>query len=221
MQLGRLRLADPVTTNRHTKRSLLQLHVLFLGLVVEPYRNCLIEIGRFRLSGTPMVLDGLNALRHVEDQCVLAARQSARVASLLQTNNLIRSHCWVSIYASFTGCAVLLFRASQQLLELCGEGASRELSYAASHLAVLSFCSYDNIMARKLYEQLQIVFNDVREIVVLPVYRTMCEMHIAIKDVALVPLSHYNAVVGAGEVSKIILNVARRTMGILQGSLSI
>jgi hypothetical protein len=85
----------------HTKRSLLQLHILFLGLFVEPYRDSLVDLGRFRLSSTSIVPDDLDALKHVEEKCVLAARQSARVASLLQTNNLIRSHCWVSVYVNF------------------------------------------------------------------------------------------------------------------------
>jgi hypothetical protein len=98
MQLSRLSLADPLGTKPHTKRSILQLHVLFLGLFIEPYRNCLVDLARFRLSNNLIVPEDLNALKHVEEQCVLAARQSARVASLLQTDDLIRSHCWVSMY---------------------------------------------------------------------------------------------------------------------------
>jgi hypothetical protein len=97
-QLSRLSLADPFTMRWHTKRSLLQLHILFLGLFIEPYRDSLVDLGRLRLSSTSMDTDDLDALKHVEDQCVLAARQSARVASLLHTNNLIRSHCWISVY---------------------------------------------------------------------------------------------------------------------------
>jgi hypothetical protein len=98
MQLSHLSLADPFTIRWHTKRSLLQLHMLFLGLLIEPYRVCLLDLGKFRLSNTPMDSEDLDALKHVEEQCVLAARQSARVASLLQIDNLIRSHCWVSVY---------------------------------------------------------------------------------------------------------------------------
>jgi hypothetical protein len=74
-------------------------------------------------------------------------------------------------------------------------------------------------MARKLYVQLQIIFNDIRGIVTSPVYRTMCEMRIVVKDVALVPLSHYHAVVGAEEVSKTILDITRSSMGVFQGKL--
>jgi hypothetical protein len=98
MQLSQLSLANPLALNWHTKRSLLQLHILFLGLFVEPYRSCLVDIGRHRLYNTPIDSGNLSDLEHVEQQCILAARQSARVASLLQADNLIRSHCWVSVY---------------------------------------------------------------------------------------------------------------------------
>jgi hypothetical protein len=98
MQLSRLSLADPLSMNWHTKRSLLQLHILFLGLFIEPYRKCLVDLGKIRLSDTPSEPEDLESMKDIEEQCVLAARQSARVASLLQSDNLIRSHCWVSVY---------------------------------------------------------------------------------------------------------------------------
>jgi hypothetical protein len=125
-----------------------------------------------------------------------------------------------SSYTSFTGCSLLLFSASQRLLELSGEEASQELSYAASHLTILALCSCDNTMARRLYVQLQIIFNGIRGIVVSPVYRKMCEMRVVVKDIALVPLSHYHAVVGAEEVSKAIVDITRSSMGVLQEKIS-
>jgi hypothetical protein len=76
-------------------------------------------------------------------------------------------------------------------------------------------------MARRLYVQLQIIFNDIRGIVVSPIYRTMCEMRIVVKDIALVPLSHYHAVVGAEEVSKAIIDITRSSMGVLREKISL
>ena len=49
----------------------------------------------------------------------------------------------------------------------------------------------------------------------------MCEMRIVVKDVALVSISHYQAVVGAEEVSKTILDIARSSMGVLQEKISL
>jgi hypothetical protein len=121
-----------------------------------------------------------------------------------------------SSYTSFTGYAILLFSASQRLLQLSGEEAGQELSYAASHLTVLSLCSYDNAMARKLYIQLQIIYDDIREVVVSPIYRTMCELHVTIRGAVLVQLSHCYAVKGVEEASKTILDIARSSIGVLQ-----
>jgi hypothetical protein len=100
MQLSRLSLTSPFTTNLTTKRSLLQSHILFLGIFVEPYRKYLVDLGSFRLSNELVEFDGLEDLEHLEEQCILAARQSARVASLLQIDNLVRAHCWVSMCVS-------------------------------------------------------------------------------------------------------------------------
>jgi hypothetical protein len=123
-------------------------------------------------------------------------------------------------YTSFTGCAILLFSASQKLLQLSGEEASQELSYAASHLTVLSLCSYDNAMARKLYIQLQVIYNDIREVVASPVYRTMCELHVTVRGAVLVRPPHCYAVEGAEEASKTILDIARSSIGVLQEGIS-
>ncbi|KAF2876379.1 hypothetical protein BDV95DRAFT_602369 [Massariosphaeria phaeospora] len=220
MQLSRLSLADPLSLNWHTKRSLLQLHILFLGLFIEPYRNCLIDIAKFRLGDSPTEPEEMETLKNIEEQCVLAARQSARVAALLQSDNSIRSHCWVSLYTSFTGCALLLFSASQKLLGFYGEEIGQDLSYASSHLNVLSFCSYENLTARALYSTLLVIFNDIREIMVSPTYRTMRSLDVAVKEVALAPPSDLEAIEGAVETSKNMLDVARRVMCVLREKLS-
>ena len=105
MQLSRLSLADPLTIDWHSKRSLLQFHILFLGLFVEPYRKCLLDLAAFRLCSSSIRAEDLEALKTVEEQCVLAARQCARVVSLLQIDDSIRSRCWVSVYVnSNTNC---------------------------------------------------------------------------------------------------------------------
>jgi len=55
MRLSRINLAEPraggaAEGEGYTKRALLQLHTLFLGLFVEPFRTCLVEIGQARLG---------------------------------------------------------------------------------------------------------------------------------------------------------------------------
>jgi hypothetical protein len=137
MQLSRLSLADPLTIDWHSKRSLLQFHILFLGLFIEPYRKCLLDLAAFRLSSTSIRAEDLEALKTVEEQCVLAARQCARVVSLLQIDDSIRSHCWVSVYVnSNTNC----FTSSDARLVL-GIPASLVARYFCSALRK-SYSSY-------------------------------------------------------------------------------
>ena len=119
-------------------------------------------------------------------------------------------------YTSFTACSVLLLSASQKLLQLCGEEASQELSYAAPHLSALSFCGYDNPLARKLVGQLQIIFNDIRETTISSVYRELREKRVVIKDRALKPQFDYGAMEGAEEVSQAILDITKSCMDMLR-----
>jgi hypothetical protein len=100
IQLSRLSLADTKAMNWSSKRSLLPLHVLFLGIFTEPFKNCLVDLGRYRLSKVSVDPEDLKILKTVEEQSALAARQSSRVVSLLQIDDLLRSRCWVSVYVS-------------------------------------------------------------------------------------------------------------------------
>ena len=47
------------------------------------------------------------------------------------------------------------------------------------------------------------------------IYRIMCEMRSVVKDIALVLISYYLAIVGAEEVSKTILDIVKSSMGVL------
>jgi hypothetical protein len=97
MQLSRLNLEDPSADTGQARRALLQLHILFLGLFIEPFRSCLVDIGNVRLGEKISTPTDVETMEYVEKQSVLAARQSARVASILQINQLVRSHCWVAV----------------------------------------------------------------------------------------------------------------------------
>ncbi|KAF2673298.1 hypothetical protein BT63DRAFT_152889 [Microthyrium microscopicum] len=96
LRLNRLNEADAETISWHTKRSLLQLHVLFIGLFIEPYRAFLVDLGNSRLNDSSDHFED-PTLKNFEEQCVSAARQSARASAILQVKNLVRSRCWVSV----------------------------------------------------------------------------------------------------------------------------
>lgn len=121
---------------------------------------------------------------------------------------------------SFTGCSILLFSASQKLLLLANEEISRDLLYTSSHLNVLSFCSYNSDAAKRLYTTLQLIYNDIRDVVVSPTYHAMRELHLVIKDVTVLPSGYYDAVEGADRTSEAILDLAQRTMVILRDNIN-
>jgi hypothetical protein len=104
---------------------------------------------------------------------------------------------------------------------LAEEEISQDLSYASSHLNVLSLCSYNNRTTRTLFTTLQIIYNDIREVVFSPGYRAMRELHLVIRDVALVPPSYYSAVEGATEISENVLELAKRIIRLLQEGVNV
>jgi hypothetical protein len=124
-------------------------------------------------------------------------------------------------YTSFTGCTILLFSASQKLLELRGEDIGEDLLYVSSHLNVLSLCSHDNEMAKKLYTILQIIYNDIREVVLSPAYSAMRELRLVVKNPAVMPRSYYDGFEDAAEASSTILDLTRRVMDVLRDGLSV
>jgi hypothetical protein len=97
MQLSQLNLADPLAETGHTKRALLQLHILFLGLFIEPFRTCLVDIGNMRLGNLTASEQDRDVMEQIERQSIEAARQSSRIVGLLQINQLVRSQCWVVV----------------------------------------------------------------------------------------------------------------------------
>jgi hypothetical protein len=123
-------------------------------------------------------------------------------------------------YTSFTGCAVLLFSASQNLLQLTAEVVGQELSYASSHLNLLSYCSFDNALAKILYVKLQVIYNDIREALVSPAYREMCQTGTLVRDAALVPRSEFGSVEGTMDISRTMVDLNERILKVLCESLN-
>ncbi|CAI6237711.1 unnamed protein product [Periconia digitata] len=168
MQLSHICLDDPTVSDFQTKHMLLQFHILFLSLVIEPYRKCMRVLGKVRMGNIPIGTADLEALTSVEDYCVVSARQSARVASLVQFDNLVHAHSWTLLYACYVGCIILLHSAMQMLLQGNRDAVGLELAHASSHLGILSVCSYKNEVARRMYGRLQVIFNDAKDLLALP-----------------------------------------------------
>jgi hypothetical protein len=126
-----------------------------------------------------------------------------------------------SRYTSFTGCAILLFSASQNLLQLAAEDVGQDLSYASSHMNLLSYCSFDNAMARTLYVRLHIIYNDIREAMVSPAYRQMRETGTVVRDAVLLSPSELDSVVGEVDMSRTMVDLNERIVHVLCESLNL
>lgn len=113
-----------------------------------------------------------------------------------------------------------MFGASQKLWTLKGEEVGQDLAYAASHLNILSLCSSGNDIAQKLYTILQLLFNDTREVLASPVYHALRQVRPSIQSIALVSAANLEAVQGAADVCRTVLDLVRRTIGILEEALA-
>jgi hypothetical protein len=71
-------------------------------------------------------------------------------------------------------------------------------------------------MAKKLHSQLLIMFNDIREVIMSPVYRAMLERGVTTEDRAFGSFSQYDTAEGAEEISRAILEISRNSMAMLQ-----
>jgi hypothetical protein len=81
----------------HMKRSLLQMHFLFLVQLIEPRRDLLISLAESRLQRPGQHFGNEDDIED-ERQCISAAQQGARTVSILQFDNMIRPRCWVCVY---------------------------------------------------------------------------------------------------------------------------
>ena len=75
-------------------------------------------------------------------------------------------------------------------------------------------------MARTLFLRLHVIYNDIREAMVSPVYREMRDSRVILKDVDLVPSSYAESVVGAVTVRRTMLDLTERVLRVLVQSLN-
>lgn len=113
-----------------------------------------------------------------------------------------------------------MYSASQKLLSLLGEEVSQDLLYASSHLSILSFCGFNNPVAQNLFNQLQIFFNDIREIVVSKAYLQLRELHSNSGVMAVAPLLLYGAAEQWEGIVEFVLEVTKRILEVLENRLS-
>jgi hypothetical protein len=121
-----------------------------------------------------------------------------------------------SRYTSFTGSSLLFFSASQKLLFLELDEVALVLSYAASFMSVLSFCSATSKAAQNLYWTLQPLYSNLRELAFSPVCKAMRRANLVISEATLESDSSFDSIPGAKEICHEILDAARCVMDVLR-----
>lgn len=96
-----------------------------------------------------------------------------------------------------------------------------DLLYVSSHMNLLSVCSSNSRTARKLFTVLQIIYNDIRDLVLSPVYRAMRDLQYLEFGTAPVPQSYFDAFPGSHEVLESVRDVTERAISLLADKLHI
>jgi hypothetical protein len=137
-----------------------------------------------------------------------------------QTRATIADTIHYGRYTSYVGCTVLLYGTTQRILQGAREDVGLELAYASSHIAILSICSYENEVARKMYTSLQILFNDVRDVLTVPVHATGMHGGSSMGAPAPMMLTQGQVVQTPDDVRRTVVDVARQIVDILENSIN-
>lgn len=124
-------------------------------------------------------------------------------------------------YTSYVGCVILLYSASQRLLEFNRADVGLELAYASAHIGILAVCGYENAMAKRMYTSLQILFNDVRDVLASPDYKDSSHRYgSALRSPMNLPLSQGQTMQSPETLRTNIIDITRRVMDILESSIT-
>ncbi|KAI9147209.1 Protein RTA1 [Paramyrothecium foliicola] len=148
-----------------TRRSVLHVHLLYLGAMILLYRQLALRfVQSYRDGGHASFLQGPlhNVVLAYSSEVALAASTSARIIKLLFENNSIFKRCWLVIFQTYTTCTMLLHVAVQKQLHGFQQSTwQAEKAYAEDCLSVLSFCGTRDRIAAQYHEKLTPIFERV------------------------------------------------------------
>ncbi|KHO01294.1 nitrate assimilation regulatory protein nirA [Metarhizium album ARSEF 1941] len=148
-----------------TRRSILHLHMLYLGAIMLLHRRIASQFLKwYAVRGCPSSLDLTSRYVFVQQsaEAVLAASTSARIVKLLLDDDGVFKHCWLVIFQSYTACTILLHSVIQkQLHDFEPPRWQDDLDRAGDCLSVLAFCGSRDRVAAQFHEQLQAIFETV------------------------------------------------------------
>ncbi|KAF2458711.1 hypothetical protein BDY21DRAFT_341103 [Lineolata rhizophorae] len=152
MQLGNFANQTPPGSDLSDSRNrtILKVHMLYLGAVMLLYRNILLL--SVELPGSAVKEPRSNAtlsmpveaIQKCRVECVFAARQIAQVQKLLHLDVYICHCCWILLYWLSSACSVLLFGISEKLARGDYDGIlDEDFSATQICLGILEQCSAD------------------------------------------------------------------------------
>ncbi|KJK81283.1 hypothetical protein H634G_03302 [Metarhizium anisopliae BRIP 53293] len=145
-----------------TKRSILHLHMLYLGAIMLLYRRVATQfLQSYAVGGLggSLHLHPREAFVQQSAEAVLAASTSASIVKLLLDDDGVFKHCWLVIFQTYTACTILLHSVIQK--QLHGFEPSRwqdDLERAEDCLSVLAFCGSQDRVAEQFHEQLETIY---------------------------------------------------------------
>lgn len=139
------------------RRSVYYCHIFYLGGIILVYR--IIVDHMTRAQGNP---DGLlaqhlspSSLTTYIEEGLFACRMSCRVLKLLWSEDGVYRRCWLTIFAAYVTCLVLLHTIAQNQLESRMIAIQDDLDSAASCLTILEWCGEADEVALHFYTTLK------------------------------------------------------------------
>ncbi|KAF2683047.1 hypothetical protein K458DRAFT_49822 [Lentithecium fluviatile CBS 122367] len=166
LQITTLTSDNPPNLTLYQRRAILMVHIMYLGALILLYRQLLVAAAETQLTdGVAMAItlppDDAQIYRN---ECAMAGQQIARILQLISFDGTLTKRCWIIIYWAFTASIVLLFSATNKLMEGQPDGVEQDLSYGKSCLDILEACrSFEPIAARYL-DTLWPLYDSLREI---------------------------------------------------------
>ncbi|KAF2492338.1 hypothetical protein BU16DRAFT_620722 [Lophium mytilinum] len=142
-------------------------YIIYLGALILLYRQSLIAASQVQSSKDSYrcTLDlSLKEIQNYREECVIAARQIARILGLIDFDGTLTKRCWLIIYWFFTACIVPLFSAVSKMLDGTQEGIAEDLTYANGCLETLQDCRGYEPVAERYIQPLLPIYESLRSV---------------------------------------------------------
>ncbi|KAJ9616918.1 hypothetical protein H2200_000638 [Cladophialophora chaetospira] len=167
MKLVELKQEQGNVFNEPHRRSLILVHVMFLGARMLLQRKLLVTMAQERMNRR-WTLDGsYEEGRAIERCCVAAAEECVTLLDVLGYTRHMFRRCWLCIGHAFSACSVILFDVAQRLLYSQRAGVMEQLARSQECINMLDGCGEADRVAKAmlqivlpLHQQLQNLASD-------------------------------------------------------------